>query len=292
MRYTNCNIQSLHDYQLHRHVVCFLLVVVTFFWTLNCSATLLVTPSRVVFEDRTRTSQVTLVNKGSETTTYRISFIRQNMTKDGKFVPVAEGEEGMYADKMVRYSPRQITLEPGQSQIVRLMLRKPRGLADGEYRSHMLLQALPKTTKSDISKAVQKGSDEITVEITTIVGVSIPVIVRNGKLNTELELTNVSFVKSTDPKQKSHFALDMNRAGNQSTYGDFRVTYIGENGQEKIVGNVKGVAVYFPNTFRRFQIPVNIAAVNEYLKGHFHITYSESGKDEVTGLIASIDYHL
>ena len=284
--------QSMHGRRSRTRLAGFLLFVVTFLLSLNCMATLLITPTRVVFEDRIRTSQVTLVNKGTETTTYRISFIRQNMTENGKFVPVEEGEEGLYSDKMVRYSPRQIVLEPNQSQIVRLMLRKPRGLVDGEYRSHMLLQALPKTTRSDISKAVEEGSDDISVEITTVIGVSIPVIVRSGKLSTELSLANARYVKSADPQQKSYVALDMNRVGNKSTYGDFRVTYIGADGQSAIVGNIKGVAVYSPNKLRQFKIPVNVIEGNDYDKGRFHITYFESGKDEATGLIASIDIEL
>lgn len=285
-------IQSLHGTYVWRRLAGFLLFVITLLLSFNSSAALLITPSRVVFEDRTRTSQVTLVNKGSETTTYRISFIRQNMTEDGRFVPVEENEEGLYSDKMVRYSPRQITLSPGQSQIVRLMLRKPKGLADGEYRSHMLLQALPKTTKSDIAKAVDEDSGEISVEITTIIGVSIPVIVRNGKLTSELSLTNARYVKSTDKESKSYVSFDMNRSGKSSTYGDFTVTYIDENGKSSIVGNVNGVAVYSPNTLRQFQVPVNAEDGVTYNKGRFHIVYSESGKDEASGLIASVDLKL
>ena len=292
MGHINFKKQSQHEYYFRYSLMRFFLFIVTFFLSLNCAASLLITPSRVVFEDRTRTSQVTLVNKGTETTTYRISFIRQNMTEDGKFVPVEENEKGLYSDEMVRYSPRQIVLEPGQSQIVRLMLRKPRGLADGEYRSHMLLQALPKITKSDISKAVTKGSNEISVEITTIIGVSIPVIVRHGKLNAEVDLANAHYVKSSDPKVKSHVVLDMKRTGNRSAYGDFRVNYIPEDGEAVVVGNVKGVAVYSPNKLRRFQIPINTPSEFEYEKGRFHITYSESGKDESSGLIASIDLNL
>lgn len=282
--------QSINTYN---RLLCFILFVVVFSFSFNSSATLLVTPSRVVFEDRARTSQITLVNKGTETTTYRISFIRQNMTDDGRFVSVAKGEEGMYSDEMVRYSPRQIELQPGQAQIVRLMLRKPRGLADGEYRSHLLLQALPKATKSDITKAIEKNSDEISVEITTIVGVSIPVIVRHGKLDAGVSLTNASFVNSADPKKKSYIEINMNRTGTQSVYGDFRVTFTDENGAEEVVGNAKGVAVYFPNTIRHFQIPVESLSGNKaYTKGHFHITYLESGKDEASGLIAKTDLEL
>jgi len=288
----NNKIQLSHARQLRCRFVCFLLFVVTFLLSLDSAANLLITPSRVIFEDRTRTSQVTLVNKGTETTTYRISFIRQNMTEDGKFVPVEDNEQGMYSDKMVRYSPRQITLTPGQSQIVRLMLRKPRDLADGEYRSHMLLQALPKTTKSDISKAVEENSGEISVEITTIIGVSIPVIVRSGKLSANLELSNARYVKSIDSNIRSSVSLVMNRTGNKSVYGDFRVTYYDGSGQELVVGSVNGVAVYTPNTVRTFQIPINTPDGINYSKGRFHISYSESGMDEQTGLIASIDLEL
>jgi hypothetical protein len=100
-------------------------------------------------------------------------------------------------------------------------------------------------------------------------------------------------MKNPDPGQKSHIELDINRTGTQSIYGDFRVTYIDENGQAVVVGNVKGVAVYTPNTLRHFQIPVNAPAFNNvYSKGRFHITYSESGKSDEAGLIAKIDLKL
>ena len=46
------------------------------------------------------------------------------MNADGKIIKVDENEPGMYSDEMVRFSPRQVTLEPGQSQTVRLLLRK------------------------------------------------------------------------------------------------------------------------------------------------------------------------
>ena len=286
------NIQSERYYHLHSRLVCSLLFILTLFSSINCAAGLLITPSRVVFEDRTRTEQVTLNNKGSETTTYRISFIRQKMTEDGKFVAVEENEEGLYSDKIVRYSPRQITLEPGQTQIIRLMLRKPKGLADGEYRSHMLMQELPKVTKSDISKAVEQGSDEITIEITTIIGISIPVIVRNGKLDSEVTLSNVAYVKNTDPEKKSYLTMEMHRTGNRSSYGDFSVTYIDKKGQSIIVGLAKGIAVYTGNSMRRFRMPVTAHTDGEYNNGYFHIAYYESGKDEKSGLIASYNLQL
>ena len=250
MNSMNTRVAMHIERRLKSRLSCLLLFISVFSVSFPANAALLVTPSRVVFEDRNRSEQVTVTNKGDELTTYRISFVRKKMTEDGKFVPVGKDEEGMFSDEMVRYSPRQINLAPGQSQVVRLLLRKPRGLADGEYRSHLLMQALPKVTESDISKAVEKGADAISVEITTVIGISIPVIVRHGKLDNEVSLSNAKYVQSSDAKKKSFVSLDMNRTGKRSTYGDFRVSYINEAGDSAVIAIVKGIAVYADNPVR------------------------------------------
>ena len=82
---------------------------------------LMVSPTRIVFEGNERTKQISVINNGSETGRFRISFVRRNMNADGKIIKVDEDEPGMYSDEMVRFSPRQVTLEPGQSQTFRLL---------------------------------------------------------------------------------------------------------------------------------------------------------------------------
>jgi len=280
--------------RIQTKMLCFLLFISTLAVSFSSSAALLITPSRVVFEDRTRSEQVTLTNKGDETATYRISFVRKNMTEDGQFVTIAKDDndkKGMYSDGMVRYSPRQIILAPGQSQVIRLLLRKPRGLADGEYRSHLLMQALPKNTTTDVSKAVGDDGGGIKIEITTVLGISIPVIVRKGSLNSSLDITNVHYVKGTGPKVKPYITFDMNRKGSKSVYGDLRVTYK-DGGDETVVANVKGVAVYTPNKLRHYKLQLNSPVEQSFNKGNFHITFSESGKDGTGKVIASVDFKL
>ena len=44
------------------------------------------------------------------------------------------------AADLVRYSPRQVELAPGEVQTVRIQIRKPEGLKDGEYHSHLVFQ--------------------------------------------------------------------------------------------------------------------------------------------------------
>lgn len=250
-------------------------------------ANLMITPTRVVFDENMRTAQVTLINNGDEIGDFRISFINQNMTTDGKFETVAEGEPGQYADSMVRYSPRQITLPPGQSQVVRLMLRKPRELASGEYRSHMLFQTLPKSSKSSIENLTKKDDNTISVEIIPIVGISIPVIVRHGNLESTLKLENAQLIPVNEKNPVARISVDMRRDGNQSIYGDFRAIFTPDDGGAPVViAMANGVAVYTPNTLRRFSIPLNVPSGTALNKGSVRLIFLESGKDENSGLIA------
>ncbi len=256
-------------------------------------AKLMVTPSRIVFEARTRTAQVTLLNTGDESGSFRISFIRQQMTETGQFVAVKANEVGYFSDSMVRYSPRQITLPPGQSQVIRLMLRKPRGLEDGEYRSHLLFQSIPKASKSSIESAVGAQQDGITVEIIPVVGVSIPVIVRHGKLTSTLMLNNVHMIPASAETPTPSVSVDMQRSGNQSVYGDFRVNFTPNDGTATTtIGLVNGVAVYTPNTLRRFSLPLRPPQGITLKNGKVRILFLEPGKDEKTGLIAEATFAL
>lgn len=257
----------------------------------QAAANLMVTPTRIVFDQRDRTAQVTLMNTGTETGSFRISFTRQKMTETGQFITIEGDEPGLYADTMVRYSPRQITLPPGQSQVVRLMLRKPRELEDGEYRSHMLFQALPKPSKSSIENVLSTDTDEIKVEIIPIVGISIPVIVLQGKLESNATLSNARIIPA-DESKPARIALEIHRTGNRSSYGDFRATFTPKGGLPVVVALANGVAVYTPNAMRQFEIPLNTSPDFSLAGGTLRIVYLESGKDVKTGLLAETSLQL
>lgn len=258
----------------------------------NAGANLMITPTRIVFEGRMRTAQVTLMNNGTETGNFRISFINQNMTDDGKFEPVDDGTEGMFTSSMVRYSPRQITLPPGQSQVVRLMLRKPRDLEDGEYRSHMLFQSLPKANKSSLESTLKKEKKGITVEIIPIVGISIPIIVRKGNISSEITLSDAKYVAGNNTNPGARIGIDIYRTGDSSVYGDFRVMYTPKNGLPTVIGLSNGVAVYMPNTIRHYEIPLTAEPDMELTDGDLRVVFLESGKNEENGLIAEINLPL
>lgn len=88
-------------------------------------------------------------------------------------------------------------------------------------------------------------------------------------------------------------ALEMHRSGNRSVYGDFRAIFKPAGGGEALtVGLVNGVAVYTPNTLRRFMLPLNIPKGTSLEEGTLRILYLESGKDEKSGLLAETELSL
>lgn len=250
------------------------------------ASALMVSPTRVVFEGRTRSARVTLANTGDTTGRYRVSFIQRQMTDGGKLVEIKEGTPGMYVDQMVRFSPREVTLPPGQSQVVRLLLRKKSGLEEGEYRSHMLFQSLPDPNATSIQALTDKSGDKLQIQLIPVVGVSIPVIVRQGSLQASGSLSNFQFHPAKDSKRPTQLSLTLKREGDRSLYGDFRVMFTPDGGKPVMVTQANGLALYTPNTQRKVSLNLQAPPGVQLKRGELHVTYLKHGQDARSGLIA------
>lgn len=252
----------------------------------SAAAQLMISPTRVIFEGSERTKKVNIINNGAEAGRYRISFVRRKMLDSGQIEAVEENEPGMYSDEMVRFSPRQVTLQPGQSQTVRLMLRKKRDLEDGEYRSHLMFQALPDASTSDIEDLASTESNKVSIKLIPIVGITIPVFVKQGKLNASASLSDFEIKQSNTVKGGSTLSLKINRTGNGSIYGDIRVYFTPKQGPSVLIGQANGVAVYLPLEKRAFEVRLNPPAGLNLANGELKIIYLKPDEDEKSGKIA------
>lgn len=268
--------------------ICSVVACLSLVTSFNVSALgqLMVSPTRIVFEGNDRTKQINLINNGAETGRFKISFVRRNMTSTGKIEVIDVKEPGMYSDEMVRFSPRLVTLAPGQSQTVRLMLRKKKGTADGEYRSHMMFQSLPDPATTDVSQLSSESAESLSIKLIPVVGITIPVIVRQGNLNTKVTLSDFEIKQANTVKARSVLSLKMSREGNKSTYGDFRVYFTPRGGIPVVVGQINGVAVYTSTDSRMLDIQLQTPSGFSLSNGELHVTYLKPGEDEKTGLIA------
>ena len=211
---------------------------------------LLVAPTRVVL-DGARGTEVILNNIGAETATYRISLELRRMKEDGQLEDVApEGADAREAAalQMVTYAPRRVTLAPNQPQSIRIGIRPPAGLADGEYRVHMLFRAIPDAVPAAEANPAKGG---FSIALTPIYGVTIPVIVRQGSLQATAALADPKLVATANGKALS---FTLTRAGDRSVYGAIRVL---KPGQADPVFAARGVAVYAEIGQRIVTLPVS-----------------------------------
>ena len=237
---------------------------------------LLVTPRRIVFEGSKQREEITLANTGQDTAYYSISFLQYHMTDDGSFEEITEPKPGQqFAEPFLRFFPRSIQLAPGESQVVRMQLRRLPNMTDGEYRSHLYFRAVPEE-KPLGEEDVLADSTAIGIRLTPIFGISIPVIVRVGSVSSKVVISDLALQK--EENQPPALKIVLNREGNQSVYGDLSVDYTGTDGKQINVGLVKGIAVYTPNVFRRFTMPLNIPEGVELNKGKLLVRFNSSSE--------------
>jgi len=249
-------------------------------WVLLVGATtahadLMLYPTRVIIDGRQQSAQIELVNRGTKAETYRINLVNRRMTEDGQIIAATEAMPGeQFASDMIRYSPRQVTLEPGSSQTVRIMVRKPAGLASGEYRSHLQFDRVPDVEgQSDIESLAKPPEGEISIVLQALIGASIPVIVREGKTEASVTLDNLQLDKNKGATPQLHFVI--RRAGNRSVYGNFTALFTPSQGKPVQIGRADGVAVYVPNTSRTAALPLELPAGLTLSDGVLTLNYKE-----------------
>lgn len=251
-------------------------IALTFLIPFNTLAqgNLLVTPRRVVFDGSKRTITLNLANIGKDTATYSISLVQIRMTEEGAFETITEPDPGQnFASKNLRYFPRSVTLPPNEAQVVKVQLIKLNQLSPGEYRSHFYFRSVPKVNPLGEEQAVV-DTTAISVQLTPVFGITIPVIIRKGESNTKITLSDLSLKISED--NIPTFNLQFNRTGNFSVYGDLTVDYISPKGIISRVGLANGIAVYTPNTARRFSLRLNNSDGIDFGTGKLKVSFSSA----------------
>lgn len=200
--------------------------------SVNASANLLIYPIRVSFDETERRAEMTLSNTSSQTNTYRLGWAEKQALSEGGYRDLTEEEAKNLpiASSMVRFSPRQVTLQPGERQLVKLSLRRPRDLPEGEYRSHILFKAVPPEKKED-----DDGNTKTSINI--VLSFAVPVTIQQGKYNTEVSLqaANIAYNPAAGTRK---LTLELARKGLHSAGGDISAYWTPEGGKEIMIGKI------------------------------------------------------
>ena len=241
------------------------------------------TPRRLVFGPRDRgVKEITVFNRTSGTATYTIVLTDRVMTPTGALVaadevPAEEKSRLKSALSLIRYSPRQMTLGPHESQTVRLQARPPAGGEVAEYRTHFSVTATPPpSTGIDIAAAASGVQDNsLQVRITPVYGIMIPIIVRTGELAAQTSISNVHLVQAPG---RGGIGFIINRSGGRSVYGGIDVFLLG-SGAPKKIGGIRGLGVYGEIDHRNVVIPLDPGAPAVSRGSRVRIVYTDDELD-------------
>lgn len=258
---------------MRQKLIVMYLFMLIFCFELMAQGDLLVTPIRVVFEGKKQKEAINLVNVGKDTATYSISFLQYNMNEDGSFTSIEKPDSGqMFASPYLRIFPRKVTLAPGEPQVIMLQCRRSADMQDGEYRSHLYFRS--EKNYKPLGSAF-KDTNLLSVQLTPIYGISIPVIVRSGRASVSSSLSNLSL--EVLPNLGQNLKLTINRTGNISIYGDLLIEFIPNKGKSIDAGVLKGVGVYTNIDKRNIAVKLNNTTGKPFSNGKLKVQFVSKG---------------
>ena len=188
---------------------------------------LLIAPTTVVIDSRSRTTSLLLVNPGDEPAEVEISaFFAYTVTDSAGRLELHTPDQPdsgvVSAADWIRVFPRRMTIDPRAQQTVRLLVSPPADLPDGEYWARLAVLArggkLPITSAADTG--VQVG---LSIEVRTL----LPVLFRKGKVSTGVAVSGLRAVR-TDDSVVVRARLD--RQGNAAMIGTVRGEFVDASG--------------------------------------------------------------
>ncbi len=204
------------------------------------AAAVTVSPNAVYIDHRTRSGTLTLYNQGTLPEEIELSFAFGYPRSDEagnisvQLDSVAPAGEPSVVP-WLRAFPRRLRLEPGQRQVVRIMVSPPAGLAEGEYWGRIRIHATG--GQPPIEQALDAN---ITTSVSVAMEIVAPVNYRNGTMRTGVQVAG-SRARAT--AEGAELVLDMERQGNAAFVGQVRARLLDPSG--RVVAEVNdGVAVY------------------------------------------------
>jgi hypothetical protein len=238
-------------------------------------AEVMMLPPRVVMENNDRYSTIVIRNVGDATGDFTVGLQDMKMLESGMVVPLDPGEIPQYsAMSYVHVTPKSMTLKPGETQRVRLMLRVPESMEPGEYRTHVKVRLV-----NDNTDAPANTSDkEAVIAVKANLVIIIPVIVRHGATTVSSGIADLKL--SHDAHGMPSVDMYLTRDGNRSSFGDISVTYIPRGGTPQLIKAFRGVAVYRPLARRFISVPLDETPKGISLAhGSLDIVYSAQEKE-------------
>ncbi|MCK0163145.1 hypothetical protein [Marinobacter sp. S6332] len=209
-----------------------------------------------------RSATLVLRNTSQGARTYRLMWEDKRVNEAGNYVMVEPDQNWPSASGMIRFSPRQITVGPGENQTVRLNFRPPADLKPGEYRSHLKLQVIGEESEpAGVFEMDDPDREGVSFRLFMQMSFSIPVIARYKVSAPEVKIADVAVVPATNQTNMA-LAITLERTGEASSSGDLIVEMQrNANSPVERIGSSKEVSVFHETSRKIVKVSLRDSAV-------------------------------
>lgn len=233
----------------------------------QAGAVLFIHPTLIIFEGNDRSATITLSNRGDQTGIFEMSWADMIMTPTGGLVK-NEGPAPWSLQPYVRYSPRRVTLEPLESQVVRIAVRRGLKVPEGEYFSHFRVLTLnSEDPLADESDTQAPTGAAITIEARS--AVAVPIIWRNSR-----ESSSASIEAVRIDQDSNQLSVDVQRHGPLSVRGFLHVLEIAADGARSPLAAPVPLVIYPNLDMRTMTIDLNDGVMAANLESGTKVYYS------------------
>ncbi|NKB45660.1 MAG: hypothetical protein GKS03_15420 [Alphaproteobacteria bacterium] len=198
----------------------------------SAQAPVFISPQRVELFDNRRSEVLTVTNRTENTASYELALEDYSMSDKGVTVKVESLDYS--ARRLVRFSPRRFTLQPGQTQTIRVLGRRSGQLSDGTYRSHLVFR---ETANDEDLGGGDSGSGNTSFGIGFRFNIAIPVVVSVGESEGAVFLEEAEVVPEG-------VAVKFKREGNSDAVARVSVRWEKPNGKREDVVSDMVIRIY------------------------------------------------
>lgn len=220
--------------------------------TYNLFSQIALSPNAIFIDPESRSGQLTLTNRGSDTKQVEIYFKFGYPVFDslgipnmifGDSLPLAKNS----LNPFVKVFPKKLVLEPNKEQTVRFLLKNTGQLPDGSYWTRVVIKASPMLKQADTNI-----SDKITGSMVFVTESNTIIVYEKGKVSTDLKLQSINTQLDS---QKVNLMMSFSRGGNSPFWGTANINIYDKN--DDLVDVKSEVFPVYTDGTRRFAFDKN-----------------------------------
>jgi hypothetical protein len=218
----------------------------------------LVSPHAVFIDARSKTGQVTLVNRGTSAEEVRLEAkFGYPVTDSAGNISVrmfdAPPPDQPSAAGWLRIFPQRVVVQPGERQVVRLLAQPPADLPEGEYWSRLII------TSQGAQVPVQGTDTTVRAGVSLIVSTVISVTYRNGRVQTGVRLDDF---RAEDNGDSLIAWVGLTRQGNAAYLGTTWIRLRDASG--RVVKEWDTPTAVYYSVHRRYAFPLDSVPPGSY----------------------------